>query len=608
LAQLAKKRTALGLYLLLLVLPTFVLGGLHWRQLAHEQSLELAEIPILAEDSRGRLISGIRARLVSLLDAEGTREFSEYQRQVYPEELLGSELAFVPSDLTQSPAPDGILGWFAWDFNQALHAPYELFGGALEGWEEWEDRSEDLAFAVEDLIVNDWLDGFPTRATRYEIVSEPYRVPLSVLVVNMSKEKDFDCLSRERHTLIELESEFVDVHQFDFHVRFYLENDGTPRLIATRTVLVDGIPDLHKMPSCYSNLAEGATLVQGFFIDPQWLFSELPMEIAAQVLREPEVLHSSGTPSLVTNANHVVEKLYLVDELGFETYDPGDSSFGELQISVGSEGLTLRHNRQTRWFLAVATMLLLSLSTGIVLLLRSVKQELAQARQTENFVAAITHELRTPVSAIRLYGEMLRDGWAPSEKKRAEYYGRIVQEAHRLETMVERVLEKSQVASGKAKPQAGDINQFISGIVSRQWKLTKGLQVDLDPQMPRVMMIPEAVRSIVINLVENAFKYAPPRKGGTEDEEVLLRTIFTGGIASLEVLDRGPGIPEEERQSVFEAFYRLGDEATRKSKGTGLGLHLVKIQSQAIGGNVEILDRTGGGAYFRVTLKVAPVG
>ena len=605
-AQLAKKRTALGLYSLLLVLPTFVLGGLHWRQLSQQQALELAEVPLLAEAGRDRLVDSIRSRLEDLIESENERPFNDYQRRVHPEDQLMPELVFVRSSLVQSPSPAGVHGWFGWDFRQGPEAEFELFASDWGGWESWDAREGDLSRSVRDLIAHDWADGFPKRITRYDSLRAPYSKSLPFVVINLSKEQDVDCLKREEPALRELDNEFVEIFQYDFHVRFYLEADGTPRILATRLILVDSNRRLAKMPDCYSNLAEGATLVQGFFIDPKWLFGELPVELSAQVLREPETFHPVGSATLMPSDELVVEKIYLADDLGFETYDPQDSSYGELQISISTGELRQRHALQTRGFLAVALMLLLSLGTGMVLLLRSVRRELEQARRTENFVAAVTHELRTPVSAIRLYGEMLRDGWAPNEDKRAEYYGRIVTEAGRLETMVERVLEKSQLASVESKPQPGDLNEFLRGYASRQWKLASDVRLELAPDLPRVWMNSDAIRSIVSNLIENARKYAPPRLVGAQREPILVRTVFDELGARLEVLDRGPGIPDEDKRSVFEAFYRRGDEGTRRSKGTGLGLHLVKIQAQSIGGDVEVLDRPGGGCLFRVRLDMAP--
>ena len=97
----------------------------------------------------------------------------------------------------------------------------------------------------------------------------------------------------------------------------------------------------------------------------------------------------------------------------------------------------------------------------MTLIYRSVNRELEQAHRTQNFVAAVTHELRTPVSTIRLHGEMLLDGWAADEEKRQEYYRRIVRETGRLSTLVENVLEKSKLKEEVTKPEPHDLNEVV---------------------------------------------------------------------------------------------------------------------------------------------------
>jgi signal transduction histidine kinase len=600
LAQLARKRTALALYSLLLVLPTLVLGGLHWHQLVQEQVAALAQIPVDAEAAGRRLVEAIRARLESLLRVENDRLFTAYQKQVFPDDLLGPDLAFVPTDLSKGTPPRGVVSWFVWRFREGIKAPYELFSG--DRWEVSESLRHECSDIVEELIEHDYLDGFPKRITRYSSVHES-RISLPYAVINLSREEDFGCLEDGLPELAAFEGVMVDLFMYDFHVRFYTEPDGTPRLLATRLVLIDGNDRLKGMPPCYSDLAAGTTLMQGFFIDPTWFFDELPRELVPQVLSGPETFHGAGSPLVSGSPDAVVERIYLVDELDFEVYDPENASYGELSISISTKEIRDRHRRQVRGFFAVALMLLLSLGTGMALLLRAVRRDLEQAQRTENFVAAVTHELRTPVSAIRLYGEMLRDGWTTDPEKQGDYYRRIVDETHRLETMVERVLEKSQLTSAEAKPQPGDVSEFLNTLVQRELGAPDDVRLELAPEFPTVLLTPEALRSIVINLIENARKYAPVDPDDPGSEPILVRTDSSGRRPLLEVLDRGPGIPDEEKRKVFEAFYRRGDEGTRRSRGTGLGLHLVKIQAQSIGGDAEILDRPGGGSVFRVYLR-----
>ncbi len=582
------------------MLPTLVLGGLHWFQLVRDHEAELAEVPAAARAAAAGMEDALGGRFEALIARENERPFTVYRDFMYPADLVGSELALVPSPLTKGTPPPGILSWFTYDLSQGIDADHTLLAGNRPSEGEWREELQGIHRSVKELIAHDVQDGPHKQVTRrrgHHVTT----VPLSLAVVNFSGEKDHTCLLAELPALRRFDDEFVNVHRYDFYVRFYHEADGTPRVVATRLLMIDESNLLQGMPECYSNLAKGAAIYQGFFIDPAWLFDQLPRELSKQLLRAPEVFRPSGMPDFCQDETEVAEAVYPVQLLEMETYGPDEADFGSFQVAISTKNIRARHTDQYRRFAAVAFMLLLSLGTGMGLLLRSVKQELEQARRTENFVAAVTHELRTPLAAIRLYGEMLRDGWVSSPEKKDEYYGRIVTEAHRLESMVERVLEKSRVTSAAARPEPGDVNELVNELFEKQLTSRRDLRLELAPNMPQVLMTREAMRSIVVNLIENARKYAPVEQPG--GEPILVRTALLEDTPCLEVLDRGPGIPDEDKSHLFEAFYRRGDEGTRRARGTGLGLHLVKIQAQAMGGDAFVLDRQGGGTIFRVSLK-----
>ena len=107
---------------------------------------------------------------------------------------------------------------------------------------------------------------------------------------------------------------------------------------------------------------------------------------------------------------------------------------------------------------------------------------------------------------------------------------------------------------------------------------------------------------ILSNLVENARKYAPVEPG---EEPILIRTRYDGEHVLLEVADRGPGVPHTERDKIFQAFYRVGSEATRTTTGTGLGLHLVSLHAQVARAPVSVHTRSGGGSIFRVAYRAS---
>ena len=609
--QLVTKKTALVLYGVLLVLPTLVLGGLHWHQILEDHRAEMVAVPRGAADAANRLKVAMEKRLHDLVERENARPFYLYKKSFFPPGTIGAELAFVPSPLATGPAPTGILGWFSYNLGEGGNATPEILSGGRDGRDGWQAEREHLLRTTSDLVVHDWKDGFLRRLTRLGAMRSDV-LPLPVAAINMSPEDDIDCMRDELPALQSLQDELLRVQMFAFHLRFYVEPDGTPRALATRTVRIEANKHLREMPSCYDNLGWGATLVQGFYIDSVWLFGELPMSLSSQVLDVSEEFIPPGAQASSAASPSEFVSIRPIKELGFETYCKLDEDFGVMKIAVNTSDLEARFRSQSVHFFGVAAMLIVSLATGMMLLLRSVRRDLEAARRTENFVAAVTHELRTPLSAIRLYGEMLQDGWVEDDAKRAEYYRRIVRETGRLETLVERVLEKSQLASNEARPKPGDLNRVIESIApalcgTGTAHVAEDVVFELAPDLPEVLLTYEAVRSIVTNLVENARKYAPVVRSATSEDVEPIRVVtrHAHDHVLLEVKDRGPGIPKDERTRIFDAFYRVGNETTRTARGTGLGLHLVALQSQAMQARVQVLDRKGGGTIFRVTFRKA---
>ncbi len=603
---------------MLLVLPTAVLGGLLWRQLEEDHQTLMAAAPGDTADAARRLLDALEHRVRDLVDREGLRPFYHYKKSYFPPGTIGSDLAFVPSPLATGPAPEGIQAWFTYSFGSRGVPDTEIFAGGRDRDPAWPDRHAALESATVALALHDRGENWFSRIARLGAVRVDL-LPLPVAAVNASQEQDIDCMRSELHALKELQDESQDVQVFSFHLRFYREEDGTPRVVASRRVIIESNKRLRGMPSCFENLAWGMHQVQGFFIDPDWLFARLPATLANQVLDPSQEFVAAGTgPSgaqlLGGRSKHqagaVGAEIRPVKELGLETYAPEDENFGRMRVMVDTGDLEARFRSQTLHFLGLAAMLVFSLGTGLALLLRSVRRDLEAAQRTENFVAAVTHELRTPLSAIRMHGEMLQDGWVKDDSKRQEYYRRIVRETDRLETLVERVLEKSRLSTGDARPEPGDLNEIVEGLGpallgTGTEQPARDVVFDLAPDLPETLIVPDGVRSIVTNLVENARKYAPVREDVPGAEPIRVVTLRVDGEPALEVRDRGPGIPREEHAHIFDAFYRVGNETTRTSKGTGLGLHLVALHCRAMGARIQALDREGGGTVFRVTFRRA---
>ncbi len=598
--QLRTHRTALALYALLLFLPTIVLGWLQWHQITSEYDAELQSLPRDADDAARRLRDELRDRLNRLLRTEDARAFHQYGANYCPDETCASGVLFVTSPLVRERRPSGVLGWFAFDVPEGPLAPFQTFYGEPEGSEENQKSRASLDAATKRFVQRTYDEGSLKRATRMDDYRDIF-VPLGLVAAHRLQDTDPECLHQN-------EDRFKDSNVAliisPFHLQFYLEN-GEPHVLATRRVLMNPMPALGATDPCLKGLAMGFGLVQGFYIDPAWLFDELPKSLAARVLGLSQRFVPAGAADCCEGRIEYHAEVHPVTDLGFETSDDAEKNFGLMRIAVDTAATHDRFRSQELRFALLAVMLLVSLGTGLALLLRSVSRELDQAARTENFVAAVTHELRTPLSSIKLHGEMLLDGWAKDEAKQREYHRRIVRETERLSTLVERVLEKSRLTAGKTKAAPGDLNRAVRALETPLANARDGERADtemkLDDSIPWVFMTAEAVSSMVINLVENARKYAPVDWSKPGAEPIEIATRREGSRVVLEVLDRGPGVPESERERIFEAFYRVGDEKTRTTRGTGLGLHLVALHAAALGGEASVLPRPGGGSIFRIT-------
>jgi signal transduction histidine kinase len=603
LVQLRTQRTALILYGVLLVLPTIVLGGLQWRQIERDFELDSSTIPQKARGAADRFRDMVADRLNALLDREALRPFTDYGDQVIASDASLTDTTPLTSPLMRQKVQPQVQAWFAFDLRERLEAKIDLWGGASTSEAELDAKfqqplKELLARYVEDI-------GASRLMWRWD---PPSMMDVSLLQVafNRLQKRDQDCLQYQPSALAQRK---VTLQVTPFHVQFFLDSTATPRLVATRRVWLGPTQELNQFGGdCYSGLAQGMALVQGFLIDTNWFFRDLPADVAKGVLDSSQRFVAWGGPPCCGGNEEFHEEIRLLEDLtAIETSDHSELAFAPMRIAVDTAAIDSKFQSKRMGFFVLAAMLVISLATGMWLLLRSVQRDLEQAARTENFVAAVTHELRTPLTSIKMYGEMLLDGDATDSGKQREYYKRIVRATERLGTLVERVLEKSRLSAGGARPEAGDLNHLVSGLERQlaQYGPEGDLRFELDPSIPDVLLTQEAVISIVSNLVENARKYAAVDMTRPGAEPIVVRTSQQRGEVSLEVLDRGPGVPEAERGKIFEAFYRVGNEATRTARGAGLGLHLVLLQARSIGGDAGCLPREGGGSVFWVQFAPA---
>jgi signal transduction histidine kinase len=255
----------------------------------------------------------------------------------------------------------------------------------------------------------------------------------------------------------------------------------------------------------------------------------------------------------------------------------------------------------------LAVLLGLAATLGLFSLYRMVSVAVAYAGRRHNFVSAVTHELKTPLTAIRLYGEMLRDGIVLSKEKRQQYYNVITAETERLTRLVNNVLELARLER-KDRPlnlTVGDVAPLIEEVVGVLGPHAEQegfvVRVEVGPDLPSVQYDRDALLQVLFNLVDNAIKYS--RHAQKKEITVSCRREKDGLVLS--VADRGPGVPPRHIRRIFQPFYRAENELTRSSKGTGIGLALVRSLVERMGGSVSGRNQRAGGFVVSLFLRSA---
>lgn len=229
------------------------------------------------------------------------------------------------------------------------------------------------------------------------------------------------------------------------------------------------------------------------------------------------------------------------------------------------------------------------------------RKEAELARQERNFMLAVTHELKTPVATLRLFLDTLRSRRLPEEKQ-LSMLSDAVDETHRLDHLVENILLSTRLDNElNDTSQTIDLSELTRKIVRKLHSSigqTHETELDIEGQL-RLKGDENNLESLIANLYENAIKYSP------EGSTIRIGVHEQDGHALLTVQDQGGGIPAAEHERIFRKFYRIGNEETRQTKGTGLGLYLVERITLQHRGKVQVKSRDGGGSTFEVSLPLA---
>jgi signal transduction histidine kinase len=265
------------------------------------------------------------------------------------------------------------------------------------------------------------------------------------------------------------------------------------------------------------------------------------------------------------------------------------------------EALARSQFRQNLLLIGVAIALLL---TGLTLALRATTREMKLVEAKTTFVSNVSHELKTPLSMIRLFAETLELGRVRNSEEAHEYYRIINRESRRLTRLINNILDFSRIEAGRRQYQFAetDVAEIVTEVLqSYERQMTNAgfeARTNIQADLPPALIDHEALAQALLNLIDNAVRYSDQVK------RIEVSVRLCGGDIAIEVADQGIGIPKAEHQRIFEKFYRVSTGLVHDTKGSGLGLAIVKHIVEAHRGRVTVESAPGKGSRFTILLPI----
>ena len=339
------------------------------------------------------------------------------------------------------------------------------------------------------------------------------------------------------------------------------------------------------------------------------------------LVRAPETVRTDAKVALLNDTDRVIageaasERPFVTSEIGSVL------PHWKVAVYLNNPEVLTRNARTVKLVLTLSVIaMIVAIALGSTLIVMDLKQQLMLARQKTDFVSNVSHELKTPLTSIRMFSELLSEGKVADEAQRKHFLQIISGETARLTRLINNVLDFARIERGEKKYyfERCDLKEVVRDTVEsyRPQLEAKGfsLNVSLPAESIEVNADCDALAQVLVNLLSNAEKYSA---NGREISVVLAmvrsaccadRTPQRGvpALAELRVLDLGPGVPRGVEEKIFEQFYRANDSLSSGIQGSGLGLTLARQIARAHGGDLRYKAREGGGSCFVLTMPVAP--
>lgn len=283
---------------------------------------------------------------------------------------------------------------------------------------------------------------------------------------------------------------------------------------------------------------------------------------------------------------------------------PDFFDYWKVEVAFTDESTIAASNASLIKNLVVMGAAMLLLLGALVFMFRSARKERALAERQANFLANVTHELKTPLSVMQAAGENLADGRVQDQQRLKNYGSHIFSEAVRLRNMIDKLLDVAKADAGESlvNPQPTDIGEVVHSYLDKHQKFFQEkdviLDINIDENLPAVNIDRNSLETIISNLVDNAIKYS------TNEKYLGIRVLTQNDHVKLCIEDHGIGIAKKNLSNIFTKFFRVEDSLTAKTKGHGLGLSIVKNLVELNSGSIEVESNPNDGSTFIITFPI----
>jgi signal transduction histidine kinase len=352
--------------------------------------------------------------------------------------------------------------------------------------------------------------------------------------------------------------------------------------------------------SALPNFQSGKTFYGGFCWDLSSLKKEIFPEVLENLTKDTglflRIIDERGR-NILTGKEELTSK----DSLSL-SYRQFPFPWKLLVSQPAFSDLELTARRENFLYGVLLTFIVALMLMGAFLMVRDISRESETTRLKTEFVHNISHELKTPLTLIRLYGETLQRKEDLKKDEKKEAYEIITKESERLSHLINNVLDFSRIEMGRKEFyfKKGNLAQIVRDTLeSYRYHLEKkgfSIKKEIASDLPEMNFDGEAIASVLVNLLSNAMKFSPKIK------EVTVKLFKDNGNAALQVADKGIGISPKDTSRIFKRFYRVKNEIVSETRGSGLGLTLVKHIAEAHGGRIKVESEPGKGSTFSMIL------